>query len=135
VIFGIGNYRTWRSDGGEPAAEHFPFAFSAAIRTPNFPISLRKSLHAGPGGSIRAVSSSFAAIASSCRISVSVPSAVTLTTPARGLLLLVGFILTSFEAPQQRLRLLAGNSETNRELVLTFRFQPDLDQTADGFNH
>src|ERR1700752_3432871 len=42
---------------------HFPLAFSAAIRTPNFPISSRMSRYNGPAGSFRAVSSSFAAIA------------------------------------------------------------------------
>jgi hypothetical protein len=45
------------------------------------------------------------------------------------------FILTSYgEAPQRRLRLLAGDSETNRApSYFPLRLQPDLDQTAFGF--
>src|ERR1700751_52500 len=78
---------------------HFPFAFSAAIRTPNFPISSRMSRHTGPAGSLRAVSSSFSAIASSCCISVRVRSTDTLAIPTWGLLLSISFILTSHETP------------------------------------
>src|ERR1700730_2869297 len=54
---------------------HFPFAFSAVIRTRNFPISLRISCRTGPGGSLRAVFNSFTAIASRSCISDSVRSA------------------------------------------------------------
>jgi len=43
------------------------------------------------------------------------------------------FILTSYgEAPQRRLRLLAGDSETNRVLGFPLRLQPELDQAAYG---
>jgi hypothetical protein len=53
-------------------ADHFPFAFSAVIRARNFQISLKRSWRTGPGGSLRAVFSSSAAIASCSCISVSV---------------------------------------------------------------
>jgi hypothetical protein len=67
-----------------------PFAFSAAIRTPNFAISLRESRHTDPAGSLQAVSISFAAIVSSCSISIRAPPANTVTT--LGPLLSVMFI-------------------------------------------
>jgi len=61
------------------ALGYFPFAFGAVIRTRNFPISLRMLWRSDPGGSLRAVSNSFAAIASSscslsARISPSPPA-------------------------------------------------------------
>src|SRR6202048_4415483 len=48
---------------------HTLFAFSAVIRTRNFPISFRTSWRTGPGGCLRAVSNSFAAIVSRSCIS------------------------------------------------------------------
>src|ERR1700757_4959459 len=91
------------------------------------------SRHTGPAGSWRADSSSFAAIASSCCISVRVRSTDTLATPTWGLLPSILFILTSYETPRRRLRFLAGDSQTNRTLGL-FRpqFQPNLDQGGDS---
>ena len=100
----------------------FPLRFQRGDPRAEFPDLLKNV--AGPAGSLRAVSSSFAAIASSCRTSVSVRSADTLTTPTWSPVLLIVFILTSYgEALQRRLRLLVGDSETNRALGL---FRLDL---------
>jgi len=59
------------------------------------------------------------------------------TTPTWMPLLLKILSLTTdllSRPPGARLRLLAGNSETNRALVLfRLRLQPQFDQAADGF--